>query len=198
MSAEQAYEQVLVYCASSTRCDPAYHAEARRLGVCLARAGITVLYGGGAVGSMQALADGALSAGGHVVGIQPHFMNELEWTHPEIPELHLVESMGERKRMMLEKADAVVALPGGTGTFDELFDALTAKRLGLFPKPIVIVNQRGFFDAAVALLEHSVREGFMDDRHLEMWSVVDRADQVVEAIRSAEAWPTDSLDFAAL
>lgn len=191
-------ERVLVFCASSRQCDSAYHELARELGTLLARARHPIVYGGGADGSMGALADGALAAGGHVTGIQPRFMAELEWTHTAISALHLVDDMQERKRMMVEGCDAVVALPGGSGTFEELFEVLTAKRLGLFTGPIVLVNQRGFYDPMLALLEHAIEERMMDVRHRAMWQVVERAEQVIEAIETAPAWSSEAREFAAL
>jgi uncharacterized protein (TIGR00730 family) len=188
--------RVLVFCASSRSCDPAFHDAAAELGAAIARAGHRLVYGGGAVGSMGALADAALSEGGEVLGIIPRFMRELEWAHGELTELRLVEDMGQRKREMLEVADAIVTLPGGSGTFEELFDALTAKRLGLFPKPIIIVNQDGFYEPLFKLLHRSVDERFMNDEHLEMWHAVDSVDDVLPAIESAAVWPQDAVRFA--
>jgi hypothetical protein len=187
---------VLVFCASSSSCDPTFHAAAARLGSAIAEAGATVIYGGGAVGSMGALADAALAKGGRVVGIIPHFMRELEWAHPGLSELHLVDDMHQRKRAMLDRADAIVTLPGGTGTFEELLEAMTAKRLGFFSKPIVIVNQAGFYDPLRALLESSVAERFMHAVHLDMWQMVDRVEDAMPAIESAKYWPDDAIGFA--
>ena len=190
--------RVLVFCASSKSADPVFREAARTLGALLARSGCTVVYGGGAEGSMGALADGALEADGHVVGIQPTFMAELEWTHNRISELHLVETMAERKSLMLASCDAIVTLPGGSGTFEEVFEAITAKRLGLFLGPIVFVNQRGYFDPCLAQLERCVEHDFMDPRHLNMWSVVDEAEDVMAAIASAAPWSKEARDFAAI
>ncbi|MFO0691248.1 MAG: TIGR00730 family Rossman fold protein [Myxococcota bacterium] len=187
---------VLVFCASSGSCDPAFHEAAAALGRSIARNGDTVVYGGGAVGSMGALADAALAEGGRVVGIIPRFMREREWAHTGISELRLVEDMQQRKREMLALADAIVTLPGGSGTFEELFEALTAKRLGLFRHPIVIVNQGGFYDPLFALLRSSVDERFMSEAHLEMWQAVDHVDHVLPAIETAAPWPDDALRFA--
>ncbi len=187
---------VLVFCASSGSCDPAFHAAAASLGRALARAGDTVVYGGGAVGSMGALANAALDEGGRVIGIIPRFMREREWAHPGISELRLVEDMQTRKRDMLALADAIVTLPGGSGTFEELFEAITSKRLGLFRKPIVILNQAGFYDPLFTLLQSSVSERFMSEAHLEMWQAVDHVDHVLPAIASATPWPEDAVRFA--
>jgi hypothetical protein len=187
---------VLVFCASSRSCDPSFHQAAASLGRLLALAGDTVVYGGGGVGSMGALADAALEAGGRVVGIQPHFMRDLEWTHGRLSELVLVEDMQSRKREMLGIADAVVTLPGGSGTFEDLFEAITSKRLGLFRKPIVVVNQRGFFDPFFAMMQRSVDERFMHGAHLDIWQAVDAVEQVVEALHSAPEWSERAIEFA--
>ena len=174
--------RVLVFCASSRSCDSSFHDAAAELGRSLALAGDTVVYGGGGIGSMGALADAALDAGGHVVGIQPRFMRDLEWTHPRLSRLVLVDDMQSRKREMLNMADAVVTLPGGSGTFEELFEAMTSKRLGLFRKPIVIVNQRGYFDPFISMMERTVDENFMHEAHLELWQTVN----TVAAVAAAE------------
>lgn len=188
--------RVLVFCASSRTCDPAFHAAAASLGRDLARNGDTVVYGGGAIGSMGALADAALAEGGCVVGIIPRFMREREWAHTGISELRLVDTMHQRKQEMLALADAIVTLPGGSGTFEELFEALTAKRLGLFRHPIVIVNQNRFYDPLFTLLQSSVEQRFMHEHHLEMWRAVDAVEHVLPAIASATPWPEDALGFA--
>lgn len=187
---------VAVYCASSRKCSQAYHQAARGLGAELALHGITVIYGGGGGGLMGSLADGALAQGGRVIGVLPRFMDDLEWGHRGITELMLVEDMHQRKRTMLERADAVVALPGGCGTLEELFEAMAWKRLGLYLGPIIIVNTAGFFDHCVELLDRCVSEGFMDDRHRSMWTVVKEPREVLGAIRESPAWDAASRDFA--
>ncbi len=187
---------VCVYCASSQACDAEYYDVARSLGLLLAKAGCTVVYGGGRAGSMGALAEGALAAGGRIVGVIPRFMVDLEWGHDDLTELHVVEDMRTRKHEMLTRASAVVALPGGTGTLEELFEAITLKRLGLFLGPIVIVNTRGYYDALLAQLQAAVSERFMDARHAAMWTVVARAEDVLTAIDSSASWGADSRDFA--
>ena len=187
---------VLVYCASSRACENDYHDVARRLGELLAQAGCTVVYGGGRAGSMGALADGTLAAGGRIVGVIPRFMVDLEWGHDDLSELHVVEDMRTRKHEMLTRATAVVALPGGTGTLEELFEAITLKRLGLYLGPIVVVNTRGYYDPLLAQLGAAIEERFMDARHASMWTVVDGPEEVLGAIASAASWGADSRDFA--
>jgi len=189
---------VCVYCASSRTSHPEYRAAAHRLGEVLATQQLTVVYGGGAVGSMGALADGALAAGGRVIGILPRFMSDLEWGHPGLSELQLVEDMRARKHMMLTLSSAAIALPGGSGTLEELLEAITLKRLGLYLNPIVLVNTRGFFSPLLHVLDRAVEEHFMDPRHLAMWQVVDNADEVPEALRHAPGWSAAARSFAAV
>ena len=164
----RAIETVTVYAASSSAVSDHYFDAARRLGDALAGAGMTVVYGGGGTGLMGAMADAVISAGGQIHGVVPQFLKDLEVSHQNLTSLTVVEDMRERKHLMLERSDAVVALPGGCGTYEEVFEALTLKRLGQF----------------------------MDPRHLEMWSVVDHAEQVAGALTSASVWDEDALQFA--
>lgn len=189
---------VCVYCASSRTSHPDYRQAAFRLGETLAVRGITVIYGGGAKGSMGALADGALSRSGRVVGILPRFMADLEWGHPGLTELKLVEDIRTRKHLMLTGAQAAIALPGGCGTLEELLEAITLKRLGLFLGPIVLVNTRGFFHPLLELLSRAVDERFMDQRHALMWQVVAQPEEVPDALERAPAWTAESRSFAAV
>jgi uncharacterized protein (TIGR00730 family) len=189
---------VCVYCASSRAAHPEYREAAFRLGEALASRGITVIYGGGGKGSMGALADGALSKSGRVVGILPRFMADLEWGHPGLTELKLVEDMRTRKHLMLTGAQAAVALPGGCGTLEELLEAITLKRLGIFLGPIVLVNTRGFFQPLLELLARAVAERFMDARHPQMWQVVAQPEEVPDALERAPAWTAESRSFASV
>jgi uncharacterized protein (TIGR00730 family) len=180
--------RICVYCASSEHSDPEYRDSAFRLGELLAQARCTVVYGGGSGGSMGALANGALSRGGEVIGVLPRFMADLEWGHPGLTRLELVEDMRERKHKLLTDSDAVIALPGGCGTLEELLEAITLKRLGLYPSPIVMVNTRGFYTPLDAFLRHSIAERFMNLEHADMWRLVERVEEVIETIRSTPLW----------
>jgi uncharacterized protein (TIGR00730 family) len=188
--------RVCVYAASSRQAGRVYRDAADRLGRLLARRSIDVVYGGGSTGLMGALADAVLAEGGRVIGVLPEFMGQLEWGHERLTELHLVGDMHERKRRMIAEVDGVIALPGGCGTLEELFEAITWKRLGLFGAPIVLVNVEGYFDSCVALLERAIDEGFMDERHRAMWSVVSTADEVLSALESAAPWSEAARAFA--
>jgi uncharacterized protein (TIGR00730 family) len=196
-ASEQRRMTVCVYAASSKACHADYLEAARRLGVFLAERGFAITYGGGAVGLMGALADGALSRGGHVVGVLPRFMDELEWGHSGLTKLELVEDMHSRKHRLLSGSDAVVALPGGSGTLEELLEAITLKRLGLYLGPIVLVNTRRFFDPLLQLLGSAIEERFMDKRHHAMWQVVSEPEEVAEAFTMAQPWSPEARSFAA-
>lgn len=191
-------QKVCVYCASSRQADPLYRNSAEKLGEILAENSIILVYGGGAVGSMGALARGALSKSGEVIGIIPRFMVDLEWGNKNLSQLIIVKNMQERKKKMIEGVDAAIALPGGTGTLEELLEAITWKRLGLFLNPIVIVNTAGFYNPLLEQLNHSINEKFMDQRHGSMWTVVDRPEDVLPAISSAPPWFEGARHFAAI
>ena len=194
----RAIRRVCVYCASSSQVDPSYYDAAYRLGRLLARESISVIYGGGGLGSMGRLADGALFEGGTVIGVLPRFMQELEWNHPDLTELQLVDDMRERKHLMLAGSDAVITLPGGCGTLEELLEAITLKRLGEYLQPIVLVNTLGFFNPLLTQLRNSIDEQFMDQRHATMWTVVSEPEQVLDGIREAPGWSEDARSFAAV
>jgi uncharacterized protein (TIGR00730 family) len=189
-------EKVCVYCASSRKADGFYFEEAKKLGEILAKNSITLVYGGGAVGSMGNIADGVLSENGKVIGIIPKFMADLEWAHKGLTKLRIVQSMHERKHLMLQDVDAAIALPGGCGTLEELMEAITLKRLAIFTKPIIIVNTKGFFDNLVKLLEHSISEKFMSEKHGTMWSVINNVEDVIIAIKNAPPWSNEARSFA--
>ncbi len=187
---------VTVYASSSAALKPVYYDAARRLGEVLADAGKSIIYGAGSGGLMGTMADGALSRNGKIYGVVPDFLQELELTHRGLTDLKIVSDMRIRKQLMLEDSHAVVTLPGGSGTYEELFEALTMKRLGRWLGPIILVNTAGFYDGLLQFLKHSVNECFMGSCHLNMWSVVDEPEQVLEAIDNSHAWDSSALDYA--
>ncbi len=190
--------RICVYAASSAHCDRAYHDAARRLGFVLAQGGATVVYGGGGVGLMGAVADGALEAGGHVIGVIPRFMTEVEWQHPGIANLEVVEDMRERKHRLLTGSDAVVTLPGGCGTLEEVFEAITLKRLGIYFNPIVFVNTLGFYTPLARFMNQVIVERFMNPEHEDMWSLVDTPEEVLPRIAATPPWREDARARAAV
>src|SRR5262245_33714692 len=187
---------VCVYCSSGDRTPAVYLEAAAHLGRELARAGISVVYGGSTLGSMGRMASAALEAGGRVTGILPRFMDELEWGNRALTELRIVDDMHERKRIMLELSEAVIALPGGCGTLEELVGGVTWKRLGLYFGPVVLVNVNRFFDPCIELLDRMLSEGFMNEKHREMWCVANEPAHVIDALRQAPTWSRDARSFA--
>lgn len=190
---------VTVYAASSQALDQVYVDHAERLGEQLARAGLRIVYGGGGAGLMGAMADGALTSGGEVHGIIPEFLTAVERGHQGLHTLEVVSDMRVRKARMLEEGDAVIALPGGCGTFEELFEAITLKRLGQFLGPIILINTVGYYNRLLDFLHYSVEQHFMNPAHLKLWQSVDHPDQVLAALGENPAWSaTEALDSAAV
>lgn len=191
--------RVCVYAASSDYAPTEYADDARHLGVLLAQAGCEIVYGGGSRGSMGAVADGALSVGGRVIGILPRFMADLEWGHPGLTKLELVEDMRERKHRLLAGSDAVVALPGGCGTLEELFEAITLKRLGLYFNPILLLNTRGYWTPLLKFMDEQViAERFLNPEHRDIWTLAAAPRDVLPAIAATPAWRADARDYAAV
>ena len=151
---------VCVYCASSNGVDPAHMKVARHLGEMLAKKGCTVIYGGSRMGTMGALAEGALGSGGRVIGIMPGFLDRLEIAHGALSELRVVEDMRTRKHAMMASSSAVIGLPGGAGTLEELLEAITLRKLGVHAHPIILVNTNHFYEPLLELFAGTEREGF--------------------------------------
>lgn len=163
-----ALQHVCVYCGSSDRIAPAYLDAARRMGQALARHELTIVFGGGKTGMMGALADSALGAGGEVVGVIPELFNKPQLAHLGITTMHVVDSMHTRKARMASLGDGFIALPGGFGTFEELFEILTWSQVGLHTKPVAVLNTAGYFDRLIEAIEYARAEGFIYDEHRSM------------------------------
>jgi uncharacterized protein (TIGR00730 family) len=159
-----------------------YRETASALGTELARREITLVYGGASVGLMGAIADAVLQGGGEAIGVIPRALVEREVAHPSLSELRIVESMHARKALMGELSDAFLALPGGLGTLEELFEVATWKQLGLHDKPVGLLNVRGYYDRLVALLDHAVAEGFVKAEHRQMLLIDRDAGRLLERI----------------
>ena len=179
---------VVVYCASSTKIKSCYFEAAQRLGKILAENNITCCNGAGNMGLMATLSNAVLENGGRVTGVIPRFMCEQGWHHEQLTTLEIVDTMHERKQRMMQLSDAAIALPGGCGTLEELLEVITWKQLGLYLKPIVIVNVDNFFTPLLAYLEQLIEERFMRPIHRNIWIVVESPEDVLEAIEKAEPW----------
>jgi len=175
---------VCVYCGSANNVAQKYKLSAQAIGTELARRGIHVIYGGGRVGLMGIVADSALKAGGTVIGIIPEHIREQEVQHKALTELHVVPDMHTRKRMMVDRGDAFIILPGGFGTLDELFEIMTWKKLKLHHDPIYIFNQDGYWNEMIALVKKTIDEGFSKPEDFNMFEVVNSVDELFAALDS--------------
>lgn len=186
---------VCVYCASSTKIDALYVNAAHELGTLLGQAGIRVINGAGNRGLMAAISDAALAAGGKVTGVIPRFMVEQGWHHTGLTELIEVEDMHQRKETMARLSDAVIALPGGCGTLEELMEIITWKQLGLYLNPIVILNTNGYYDLLSAFFRQAIEEHFMAPRHLELWCMAHTPQEAVGLIHTTPLWDVEIRKF---
>lgn len=189
---------VCVYSASSTKIDPVYFDVARELGRLLGEKHIRLVNGAGNMGLMSAVADAAIAAGGEVTGVIPRFMVEQGWHHTGLTELVEVESMHERKKMMADLSDAVIALPGGCGTLEELLEVITWKQLGLYLNPIIILNVKGYFNPLLDMLRKAVDENFMREQHGAIWHVAQTPQEAVELMYDTPLWDVSIRKFAAI
>jgi uncharacterized protein (TIGR00730 family) len=179
-------KRILVFCGSSPGARPEYAASATQLGRLLAERGLGLVYGGASVGLMGAVADAALAAGGEAIGVIPRRLVEREIAHAGLSELHVVDSMHERKALMAELSDGVIALPGGSGTLDELFELFTWSQLGLHRKPIGLLDVAGYWQPLLAFLEHAVNERFLRAEHRDTLLVERDAAALLDRLGSFE------------
>lgn len=189
---------VCVYSASSTKIDPVYFTAAETLGRLLADHHIRLINGAGSIGLMRSVADAVLANGGEVTGVIPHFMVEQGWQHKGLTEMIEVENMHQRKQKMADLSDAIIALPGGCGTLEELLEIITWKQLGLYLNPIVILNTNGYFDPLLAMLQRAVDENFMREQHGAIWHVASTPQEAIDLIHTTPIWDSSIRKFAAI
>ena len=190
--------RVTVYCAGSAKVHPKYLAAAETIAHDLVAEGATLLFGGGKTGLMGHLATCVLERGGKVQGVMPHLLREIEMNHPGVDDFTFVHTMAERKALLLHDTAGLVAMPGGTGTLDELIEAITLKRLGQYLQPIVLLNQDGFYDSLIELVDRMVREEFMNPEHRQLWTVVNEPSEVVHALKTTPLWDANAVYRAAV
>ena len=186
---------VCVYCGSRSGSSPAYAAAARAVGAEIARRGWQLVYGGGRAGLMGALADAALAAGASVCGVIPQSLMQRELGHPDLSELHVVHTMHERKLLMAERSDAFVALPGGIGTFEELFEVWTWRQLGYHDKPLGLLNVGGYYDALLAFLAQTEQAGFVSGPQRELMQVDISAESLITRLAQLIPLATQPDDY---
>jgi len=191
-------KKICLFCASSQQIDEVYFRDAELLGKILLENNIHVVYGGGGAGLMGRVADTILSGGGGITGIIPGFMKEMKWAHPKVTDMVEVKTMHERKVLMIRDVDAIIALPGGVGTLEELTEVITLKQLGQFLAPIVILNTAGFYTHLNEFFHKMMEERFMRTMHSEIWQMVDLPTEVLPAIVNAPPWDGSAIKYAAV
>lgn len=191
-------KSIAVYCASSNKVRASFVESAERLGELFAKAGKRLVYGDGGIGLMAAVARGALNAGGEVTGVIPQFMVDQGWNNPTSTKTIVTQTMHERKATICEISDAMVALPGGIGTFEELLECLTWKQLGLHHNPVVILNIDGYYDKLLECLDLMVEEQMMRPIHKDMFVVVREPEEVLSAIENSPVWDPSTRRLASI
>jgi len=187
---------VCVFASSSSRIDNGYAAAAANLGKRLAQSNLNVVYGGGGIGLMGKLADAVIENHGRITGVIPSFMIDEGWDHSGVSEMIVTSDMGERKKRMFELADAIIALPGGVGTLEELTEAMTLKQLGLYKGPIIILNTLNFYKSLIDFLGHMVSGNFLRYEHRGMWEIAESAEDVMNILAKKEGWLHDPRSIA--
>ncbi len=180
-------KSIAVFCGASIGFDKEFARQARLLGECLAQNNIEVVYGGAKLGLMGAVADGALSQNGRVIGVIPHFLNDREVAHDNLTEMHFVDSMHDRKMKMNELSEGVITLPGGFGTMEEFFEMLTWAQLGLHQKPVAILNINSYYDHLVSLIDSMVELGFLKQINRDMLLIDDDINRLLTSMKNYEA-----------
>jgi hypothetical protein len=187
---------VCIFASSSSRINKEYASAASSLGLLLATAGMDVVFGGGGIGLMGKLADAVLENGGRITGVIPSFMKDEGWDHSAVSKMIVTTDMAERKKQMFAMANAIVALPGGVGTLEELTEAMTLKQLGLYRGPIIILNTQNFYKSFIEFLEHMVSGHFLRSEHKGMWEIASTAEEVMILLREHEDWHQDPRSIA--
>ncbi len=191
-------KNICVYSASSTKIAPTYFEAAEKLGQILAQKHINLINGAGCLGLMCRISDATLAAGGTVTGIIPHFMVEQGWHHKGLTRLIETKDMHERKQLMADMSDGVIALPGGCGTLEELLEIITWKQLGLYLKPIVILNVNHFYDPLLKMLQQAINQHFMRQEHKNIWHVAETPEEAVDLLYTIPHWSKEIRKFAAI
>lgn len=191
-------KNICVYSASSTKIAPIYFEAAEQLGKILAQKHINLINGAGCLGLMCRISDAALAAGGTVTGIIPHFMVEQGWHHKGLTRLIETKDMHERKELMADMSDGIIALPGGCGTLEELLEIITWKQLGLYLKPIVILNINHFYDPLLEMLQQAIDQHFMREEHKNIWHVAETPEEAVDLLYTIPYWSKEIRKFAAI
>jgi uncharacterized protein (TIGR00730 family) len=185
-------KSICVFCGSSPGADPDFTTSARELGKLMGQRGITLVYGGSNIGLMRAIADACLAEGGHVIGVMPQGLIDREVAYTSLKDFHVVESMSIRKEKMAMLSDAFIAMPGGIGTLDEIFEAMSWNQLEIMDKPVALLNTKGFYDKLVSFLDYTVEQRFVRPEHRKNLLVDDSPEKLLEAIENYVSLKVDS------
>ncbi|MBO4839989.1 MAG: TIGR00730 family Rossman fold protein [Bacteroidaceae bacterium] len=191
-------KRICIYCSSSTKIDDCYFRDAYKLGQLMAAQGIAIVNGAGSMGLMQASTDGCMEAGGEAIGIIPSFMIKEGWCHQGMTQIVKTPDMHIRQQKMAEMSDAAIILPGGCGTFAELMELITWKQLGLYLKPIVILNTNGYYDPLLQALNQAAEQNFMRQQHTAIWRVAQTPEEALKLVLETPLWDTSIRRFAAI
>ena len=191
-------KRICIYCSSSTKIVDCYFRDAYKLGQLMAAQGIAVVNGAGSIGLMQASTDGCMEAGGEAIGIIPSFMIKEGWCHQGMTQIVETPDMHIRQQKMAELSDAAIILPGGCGTFAELMELITWKQLGLYLKPIVILNTNGYYDSLLQALQQAAEQNFMRQQHTAIWRVAETPEEALKMVLETPLWDTSIRRFAAI
>lgn len=189
-------KRVTIYCASSRKTPVKYISAAKKLARVLFEKDAHIVYGGGKVGLMGTIADEYLHLGGAITGIIPEFMVKVEWAHPGVADMRIVADMHERKKQLMENTDLVIALPGGTGTLEEIMEVISLKRLGKFTPPIIFLNTDGFYSPLQVFMQKMVDEFFLRPEHVDLWQMIDDPEAIWSAYQNAKKWGPEAIDKA--
>ena len=189
---------ICVYSASSTKIDKSYFNAAKELGELMAKENIGLVNGAGGIGLMKEVTDSILSAGGTATGVIPEFMVEQNWHHKNMTEIIKVKTMHERKKLMADRSDAIIALPGGCGTLEELLEIITWTQLGIYLNPIVIINTNGFYNPLIEMLQKAIDENFMRPQHSKIWQIANTPKEAIQIILTEEKWNPSIRKFASI
>ena len=188
--------RICIFASSSSRINSEYAEAASELGMLLAQAGTEVVFGGGGIGLMGKLADTIIENNGIITGVIPSFMKDQGWDHSDVNEMIITDDMGERKKQMFAMSDAIVALPGGVGTLEELTEAITLKQLGLYRGPIIILNTLNFYKSLIDFFDHMVAEHFLRHEHKSIWEVAATPAEVMTLLEKRDTWLFDPIKIA--
>lgn len=189
-------KRITLFCASSPAVNKAYFDDATAIAKLMVEKKMHLVYGGGAIGLMGCIADIFIKAKARITGVIPHFMVNLEWQHPQVDDMVIVDAMAQRKELLVKDSDGVLVLPGSLGTFEEVIEVLSMKKLGLYFKPVVFLNTKGYFNPLIEMLESAASENFMRKEHTLMYNVADSPEKALSYLLNSSNSNRNARDFA--